>query len=257
MIVLSAVMAGCVGSAEPVPVNETKATVTATPTEIPTTIAPTPTPYVEPYSLFLYRTNGRYLGDPFMIQRFNVSGFKSMTVKVTVWGYRFLTGYQAHSQLAGDQYSTMDYWYHPAGPGWKWLFVYVSTEMVGDNIHQDPRIWAFGQNDFAVQIGDRGVQYPDQDREKCEVIREFENTWNSNNVTRLTDYGFTRIESLENPVGNPVTCDPQLWLRMGASNKMDGYIVYKVPIATEAKDLKVLGSFSFASAYWLLEKRPI
>ena len=292
ILMISIIMiAGCISEEKPV--------VKVTPTE-------TPVPMVEiknesqplvkveiPQVLeteeeWMYRNHGRYLNETWSVSRDNVSGDKDLLLNIEVYAYRFMVRYQ---ESGADSWGT-NYWFpHVAPPGWKYLFIFLREEMEGTHQRNDPRIWGFDADNFAVQYKNDFVSR-DQNRNPCVPIKELEHVGTSEGETRVSDFGKLRVESMTNPTGKssaPVSskvsssgCGPATslknadtiyasvpgpggiecqdigFLRMGKSNQWDGYLIYLVPEMAPPEDLKVVGSFGgFGSAWWTLEERPV
>jgi zinc-ribbon domain len=220
-----------IANATPVPV---------TPTPIPTT--------AETREEYMARTGGKYLGQSFIIDRQNVSGYKDLKVNVSVYRYRF---FDAFNESGDASSGTTVYIRHLPDPGRKFLFVFVRMEMPGIDETNDPRMWGFGSSLFAVQYnGSLITEYANYS--KCEPIKEMENTWTQNGDIRISDYGYTRIDSIAHPT-NGDCCSDNAYLRFGRSNAWDGYIIYQVPRDASDKNLIVSASFSgFGNGWWYL-----
>lgn len=206
--------------------------------------------YVEPIADQLYRLGKRDIGQFFTWRRYNVSGQKDMTVKVTIYRYQFLTRYQWWSNGYGRYF-----WQFP-GPGNKFLVIYPYMEMVGEDQSQDPRYfvsevpwdrWAIDYN--------QTLYYPDENYVKGIRIRELEEVFTLNNDDRVKPWGYFWHNfgySDDEEYHGIVAVSPQ-WLRMGRSNAWDGYVLIEVPEAARPEDLKVVSNWgAFGSAYWQL-----
>ncbi|MGA2122163.1 MAG: zinc ribbon domain-containing protein [Methanoregula sp.] len=211
------VSASCETAVTPIPsviVNVTQPPVT--PTVIPTT--------PETKEEYMHRTGGMYLGQGFIINRQNVSGYKDLKVNVSVYRYRFFDGFNESGDAASG---TTVYIPRVPDPGEKFLFVFVRMEMPGTDETNDPRMWGFSSSLFAIQYNGSLISEYSK-HVKCEPIKEMENTWTQNGDISISDYGYTRVESIAHPTsGNG--CSYNSYLRFGKSNAWDGYIIYQVP----------------------------
>lgn len=197
----------------------------------------------------MYRTGGKYLGDSWKIERKNVSGYKNLALDVSVYRYKFLKTYY---ESAEADWGTFRYWPHTAPAGQKFLFVFVRSEMEGENQNGDPRIWGFDQTHFAAQYG-QTMASKDTNRNFCVPIKEMQDIYTFNDDLRVNDYGKDRVYDSS----NGWTCQDPGWLRMGKSNEWDGYIIFIVPERTIESEIKILGGFNnFGSAWWYLHEKP-
>ncbi len=237
---------------------------TATP--VPTTPVPVitlesaktiePVQYIEPVELQKYRWGEKQLGEYYVWHRENVSGQKDMTVRVTVYAYKFLNRYQWWSDSNGRYY-----WQFPED-GKKYLFIFAYLEMVGEDDSQDPRYFV-GEpwQRFLVQIGNGTIAPDNLTYVKSIRIHELEETFTRNDDARVKPFGYAwewRRQTGTNQSAGWQAISP-LWLRMGKSNAWDGYILFEVPKTTAAQELKVLSQWdTFGNPYWqLTEKKPI
>jgi hypothetical protein len=200
-------------------------------------------------SEWMFRNNGRYLGQEYQIIRDNASGLKTLALKIQVYDYRRLKGF---NESASDSWGTNVWWPHVAGPDRVFLFIMVRAELVGTNGHYDPRFYGFESTHFSVQY--QGQIIPETpERTKCSAVKEMENIGTMNGDTRISDYGVTRIQDVGSGI---VTCPENQFMHMGSSNAWDGFIVYDIPEKAEIKDIMVLGNFgdAFGNSFWKLEK---
>jgi hypothetical protein len=207
----------------------------------------------ESTSDWMFRTSGFYLGQGYLINRGNVSGFKDLRVNITVYGYKFLSNFYESS---ADRWGTNSWWPHVPDTGNKFVFVFVRSEMEGNSVNNDPRMWGFDSSHFSLQYKDHLVS-EFADHSKCVAIREMENVFTFNDDSRISDYGMLRIENLQHPV-NGISCEALGFLRMGKSNAWDGYLIYQVPKDATDRDMKMLGAFNgFGDAWWYLYRKPV
>jgi hypothetical protein len=262
MIVLMTIGAGCVSA--PAPVSyETNITITPSPSPTAFTIENASQPlvrvevvpqYTESESDWMFRNGGRYLGEGFLINRVNVSGQKDLVVNVSVYNYIFLDNFL---ESGADKWGTSFYWPIVPYPGNKFLFVFVRSEMEGSSEKNDPRMWGFDTNHFAIDYQGSIIQEDQSRRVKCTPIKELENTWNLNGDYRVSDFGKLRQEPMQNPTSG-IDCGDLGFLRMGKSNAWDGFIIYQVPTDATEIDIRVLGAFNaFGDAWWYLHGVPL
>lgn len=195
----------------------------------------------ESYKEWKFRHGGYSLGDAFTWRRDDVSGLKDLLVHATVYGYRIEPNYQWWSVSWGRYFSQV-----PTA-GMKYLFVYVDVWMEGDNPTWDPRMYGYSWDHFAVQIGDQ-LYRPDESYLPPVRIRELEETWDHNNVTRIAPFGCLPLYD-----NGKESCAGEQWIRMGPENGLDGFIIFEIPKETAPEDIRVLGDFrGFGSAWWEL-----
>jgi hypothetical protein len=179
--------------------------------------------------------------------REDVSGLKDMIVRTTIYGYRFEKIFQEHSTSWG----TGAYFWHVPDPGMKYLFVYAAQFMDGDDPSMDPRMWGMEADHFTVQANGQIYKPLVNLVDPREPIRELENVWDIDHVHGIKPYGYDDLSYNRN---NEQIRSESHWLRMGRSNKWDGWILYEVPETTRAEDVFVLGRFESlgGDAYWSL-----
>jgi hypothetical protein len=254
ILILLALNAGCISEAAPLQPN---ITINVTPIATPLIITNVSQPlvknelisYTETHEEWMYRNNGRSLGQPFQIERDNVSGSKSLKVNVKVYRSKFLSNFY---ESGADSWGTHYWWPHiPMNSDYKFLFVFVRMEMEGSTPDHDPGMWGFDSKHFVVQYQGQIIG-EDTDHLKCIAIREMEYVYPLNKAVKVSDYGMTRINNVKSPA-NGATCGETGYLRMGESNAWDGYIIYQVPKEATESDLVVSGDFGgFGSAWWEL-----
>jgi hypothetical protein len=244
------ISAGCVSAAappapavvhniEPIPITSA----TIAPVETVTTLPV----YEESYQDWKFRNRMFNLSEWLMWRRDDVSGEKDMVVLTTIYGYRFEPNYQEHSSSWG----TNAWFTHVPSDGMKYLFVYVCMYMDGTTIERDPRMYAMGSDHFTVQVGNQ-FYYPLKESDPKEPIKELEYVWDIDHVHTIKPYAYG---DLTNTVSGSKIYE-STWLRMGRSNKMDGWLLYEVPANTRPEDISVLGRFDNLGGYafWSLMK---
>jgi hypothetical protein len=232
------------------PINETQINITPAttiPTPTPQIIYVTVTPTPAPVRLFSEWASGeRDMGELFSYRRENVQGLKDMHISTVMYGYRFLDDYEWMS----EQYAK----YFPEYPadGNKFAIVYVAQWEEGDTIEDDASVWGFGQDHYRIQYKDV-VYSADPTYQPMIRIKELENTPDYGKVNWIRPYSY----DLEYRRDSNATVNagwiaiPRQWVRMGFSNRWDGFIIYQIPREAQPKDLKLLfDAGTFGSAQW-------
>lgn len=247
MIILSA---GCITAGKrtvagimetPTPTPAPSPTPTPEPTATP---EPTPTPKPE-YSCL-------DIGDTYSWTRLNVSNAvnksintQDMTVHVTVYRYQLLPGVQWHSNSWGRDFTQ----YAPKGK--RYLFIFAQVYLDGNTTEKDPR-YPIGEpwSHFAVQIAGK-IYHPVDDTVyvKGVLIRELENVHTLNDEEIVQSFGYRNIQDVRTGIWSVTT---PLWLRMGKSNAMDGYLIFMIPdLDYDASDIIVTSAWdTFGSPCW-------
>ena len=218
-------------------------------------IIPTETPFpVATYDpqLEYYRTGGKELGEPFIILRENVTGYKSMEERTIVYDYRFMPNYRWYSVSWGDWFT------ETPQAGNKFLFLFVSSWIEGSNQSQDSRPWGFDWDNFQVQYKNQMMITRDKGYVPPIVINEMSDIWLKpdgitlkNHVDSPGPYGWI----IANDRGLNQRAEQLAYMKMGKSNAWTGFIPFQVPVDASASDLKVLlNAGGFGSPYWRLAK---
>jgi len=203
--------------------------------------------YRESFADWKYRNRQFDLGEWMTFRKDNVSGDKDLVVHTTVYAYRVEQRLEVHETAWG----TSSYFYHFPDDGKEYLFVFVAMFMDGSSPDQDPRMWGMGKDHFTVQVGNALYQPATPDWNLYEDIQELEFVWDLDHVHAVGPYGYAdRI-----PNEKTIILDELTWLRMGRSNKWDGWILYQVPKWTDPRDLQILGRFDNLGgyAYWTVK----
>lgn len=180
----------------------------------------------------------------FTIHRDNVSGLKNLEIKTTVYGWQELHQVKWYSDSDGkylDQFTPSRYE--------NYLFVYLVSYVNGNTTKDDPRPWYFGPQVFRLQVEDRMY---DQDTEFMPNVRlkEMEEVPGYNQIRGLRPYGYTIVQ--DQKIGN-ITAQPDPYMKLGASNAKDGYLVFRIPAGKDASTMMLVGSFgSWGTAAWRL-----
>ena len=240
IVLLMACTAGCITASK-----QAYAEFTATPIQTtPPTPEPTPTPIPEPtFALSeaqkLAMSGGHYQGEWYSWQKDNVSGYKDMSMHVTVYDYRILGTVEWWSISWGK------YFRAGAGEGRKFLFIFA-------HVYSDEgmaRAWGIQPHQFKVQIND--TLYDPYAELLPEIrLHEFDDIWDLNHVENIKPYGYRRYYDQS----GKEMAEALGFLKAGKSNAWDGYIVYSIPKDTKPEDIKVIGNFHdlAESQYWQL-----
>ena len=259
-IICAVLAGGCITMAKTMVINATTEPLPVpTPTPEPTpTIEPTisqPEVHVEtePPEKWIARTGGRYLGEPFVWQRENVSMGKDLKFEFKVYDLEFLDSYQWNSRSWGQ---TIWFTQFPSD-GYKYAFVFARMEVVMETPEDDPGTWGPVQpENVYLQYNDTMKIERDTAHRECIVIKEMMYRYTLNDDARVSDYGrlfvpTTTIYDWDEE------CQQVGYIRGGASNAWDGYLIYQVPENATGADLRVLvGMGSFGTPYWILTDNP-
>jgi hypothetical protein len=240
--------------------------VTITPDTPPVTATPLPTPTPEPTSSVTIITTPptpaaidipeiyidpfapgiRSEGQWYKWYRPEVQGLKDMQIGVIVYRHAFLDRYTWYNPSTGNYFSQ-----RPSA-GNRYFAIWVHEEMIGTNQTDDPSVWAFDENNFAVQIN--GQLFTNElNKSYLPVIRikEFDNMKDYYNVITAPPFGYYVAYTGHNPEAGGYAAQKLTFLRMGKGNAIDGYILYEVPRDTLLEDIQVNGDFAaFGGAQW-------
>lgn len=207
----------------------------------------TPTPDGKLYFADEYQSGVRKINRPFSWYREDVSGKKDMSVHVTVYAYRVFNSF--------TWFNAQDYKYYkqfPTSIDNKFVFVFVQIYM-DDIIGNDARMWLPDEKHFALQVNNK-LNYPIADFPKHLRIKELEETFDKNDVNRVSYYGTERTYEKGNPKTAGETTINFTYLKGGISNAIDGYLVYEIPKDIPDEELKITASFnSFGNSAWILK----
>jgi hypothetical protein len=221
---------------------------TAEPTPIPT-VNLTPhvnvsrlVVYEEGLDEYMFRTNGKRMGDWFKYQRENVEGLKDIDMWATVYASRFLDKYEYWSIDWGRYFTQLP------SDGMKYLVIQARIKLVGDTQEKDPRMWGPGQDHFKVQTNETGnnTYTIDTNHVFGMRIRELEEVNDMTDTDKIFDYGYYRFYDRSGiaQVGELG------YIRMGEGNAWDGYLLFEVPKDTRMKDVKVLERIDGIGNVW-------
>lgn len=240
--------AGCVSAAKGVYRNAMATPVpTLVPTPMPTVNITNISPvvmvtYVEGQDEYMFRTNGKRMGDWFEYKRENVEGLKDIHMRATVYASRFLDKYDYWSVSWGK------YFIQLPSEGMKYLVVQARIELVGDTQEKDPRMWGPGQDHFKVQTNEIWNNTYTVDTEHVAGIRikELEDVNDMTDTVKIFDYGYYRYVSWK---GEESVAELG-YIRMGEGNAWDGFLLFQVPKDTRMKDIKVLETIDGIGSVW-------
>jgi hypothetical protein len=229
---------------QPPPVNKTNLT---TPIPTPTvSVIPTVPQALSTYTEDQYYPGLRLMGQMYTWKRLDVSGLKDMEINTVVYGGKLLPAYHWRSE------QWQEYFLEFPQKGNQFLVVFLAQWMNGTTQNDDPSMWGFGPEHFGISVGDR-VYPPDPGYSPNLRIRELEQISDLGDVEYLKPYGYSVEYSGDvNATANAGwIARPRSWLRMGFSNRWDGYIVFQVPAAVELSDAIVVANFGeFGDAAW-------
>jgi len=239
--------AGCVTAAKGVYRNA-MATPVPTPVQTPmptqnvTKVNVTMVTYEEGLDEYMFRTNGKRMGDWFIYKRENVEGLKDIDMRATVYASRFLDKYEYWSVSWGR------YFIQLPSDGMKYLVVQARIKLLGDTQEKDPRMWGPGQDHFVVQTTQDGNNTYTVDTNHLigARIKELEYVNDMTDTVKIFDYGYTRFYDRD----GAETASELGYIRMGEGNAWDGYLLFEVPNNTRMKDIKVLESIDGIGSVW-------
>lgn len=212
------------------------------------TIFVTPTPDGHTYFASEYQNGTRLLQRPFSFIRYNALGKQDMKVTVIVYDYaQFEKLHWFNPSLY--QYFELT----PSSPDKKFLLIFAYV-MMDDEGGDDTRMYMFNRSAFAVYDGIttyRNIVYPYQLRYK-----ELENTVTFDKTVKVQAFKQIRMYSsgveYRNVAGE--YSDEIYYLRGGASNAIDGYLMFEIPKETNVENIRVLGQFYvFGNSQWVLK----
>ena len=227
----------------PTPTPSPAPTPKPTPTPIPT---PTSIPTLAPHYVDPFIHGERWEGQWFRWLRQDVSGLKDLDVGIVVYRHAFLDSYTWWNAPMGNYYT------QKPTTGNRYFVVWIHEEMFGDNSTNDPRMWAFDQDAFRLQVKDRLIKSENNESyDPVNRIKEFDYKYDYYNTITAPPFGYYIYYSGKNPETAGMVAIRTGWLRMGKGNAIDGYVIYEVPKNTMESDILLAGSFSrFGSAYW-------
>lgn len=240
--------AGCVSAAKGLYHNAMATPIpTPVPTPVPTQNVTNISPvvmvtYVEGQDEYMFRTNGKRMGDWFQYKRDDVEGLKDIDMRATVYASRFMDKYDYWSVSWGKYFTQFP------SQGMKYLIIQARIKLVGDTQEKDARMWGPGPDHFLVQTNEIGNNTHTVDTNHLigARIKELEDVNDMTDTTKIFDYGFYRYYDR-----NGIETAGELgYIRMGEGNAWDGYLIFEVPEDTRMKDIKVLERIDGIGNVW-------
>jgi hypothetical protein len=225
---------------------------TATPVPIPTkiiTTVPTPTPvitiptaaqkFVDPFA-----PGERSEGQWYKWLRNDVLGLKDLNVGIILYRHRWMDRYTWYNPAMAQYYT------QAPSPGNRYFVVWVHEEMFGENQSFDPRMWGFDETAFRLQAG-QNLYAIETSHNPVARIKEFDDYVDYTKTVTAGPFGYDIIYTGQSLHTGGFVAQRQGWLRMGAGNAFDGYMIFEIPKETQEKDIRLLGNFaSFGDANW-------
>jgi hypothetical protein len=211
------------------------------------TVLVTPTPDGHIYFASEYMNGTRLLQRPYSFIRYNALGNQDMKVTTIVYDYKIFE--KLHS------FNPTTYKYEEILPskGKKFLMIFAYVFM-DDRIGDDTCMWAFNRSFFAVYDGNttyRQIEYSYQLR-----FRELENTFTFDKSVGVQAFKSFREYSKSSEYADTAGeyNDEIYYLRGGASNAIDGFLLYEIDENKTPENLIVLGQFyAFGYSNWILK----
>ena len=256
ILVTAVLMGGCVTAAKNT-VNGFTATPEPTATATP---EPTPEPeripdymedpgYTPPYDLWKYEKNQHNLSEFYTIRRENVQGLKDMTLRSTVYSVRQYMNFWTWEILHGGPTDGSADWPNVPDRGMKFVFVWVCTYLDGTGPGDDPSVWVLDYDHFYLEADGKIYENRMGNMDLTATIREFENIYDHGDTVRTGPYAIDIVQDLRN---GRIKAEAKTYMRMGYSNRVDGWIVFQIPREIPLESVRVRGRFEHLgrSAYW-------
>lgn len=215
-----------------------------------TTVLVTPTPDGKTYWANEYQSGIRKLSNPYSYIDYHtsdgVSDNNAFKLSINVYDYRMFNYIHVFNP------SDYKYYIYPPNDGYKFLFVFVDIsidEVISDNI----RIWLPSSDKFLIQYNNQLYsEFPD-DSTKQIRIRELENVPTINKEEYIQYYGQRRQYDISYTHSAGEYSEKSYYLYEGSSNRINGYILYEIPIGAEPDDIYVNANFGgFGKSSWKL-----
>jgi len=232
----------------------------------------TVTPTIDGKTYFAgeYQNGTRLLSHPFSWYRTNVNlPNNSLKISANVYDYRIFPNYHykdlEYTNSPNNIYATQE----PSNPNNEFLFVFVSI-YADEHITNTPNVWLPTKNSFAVAIN--GITYSPVIYPEERTISELKEITNQGNNYYIQAYGQYRDYTTENNhnelynngtsaytprTGAGIVSRSLFYIPKGASNMVDGYILFEIPKDTPVESILVLANFfSFGHSEWKLYQNP-
>ena len=239
---------------------------------ITTVVTVTPTPDGKIYFAGEYESGIRLLAHPFSWYRANVN-FPEQKLKISanVYDYRIFDTYHYKDFEYSDSPNNIYEEQIPNNPNDE--FIFVMADIYDDStITNTPNIWLPSQNNYAISIN--GITYtpiiptePMQIKEMEEITTQQNDFYiqpfgtyhqydNTNTHNELYNNGTVEGYEEDGVAGNNLYTLSEI--PKGASNMVDGYLLFEIPKDTPISAIEVMGNFaSFGYSSWKLNKEVI
>jgi hypothetical protein len=215
------------------------------------TVLVTPTPDGHIYFASEYQNGTRLLQRPFSFIRYNALGTMDMKVTTIVYDY------QTFEKLHWFNPSTYKYVEAtPANGDDKFCLIFIRVFM-DDIAGEDTRMWLFNRSSFAIYDENKTKMYVAKEYPYQLRFKELENKATFDGVTVVQAFKslreYTSGEEARGYAGE--YNDEQYYLRGGASNAIDGFLIYEIPKNSKPENLLVLAQLhAFGNAQWKLKQ---
>jgi hypothetical protein len=253
LLLYTTLTAGCVTLAKTTYADMTATPAPPTPVPTPTAeITPDPIPTPEPtlpYDLWKYSRKQFNMSEWYTIQRNDVSGQKDLILNTTVYRIReYMNFYTWEWYWGGPTDGSAD-WVNLPQKGNKFVFIWVCEYMDGSNQTYDPSFWGRDYEHFRLQVNNTVYQNIMHKVDMTAPIREFEYLYDYGDTVRTGPFGMRVVQDLGT---GKYTAEPMSFMRMGFSNREDGWIIFEVPKETKLSEIMIIGDFGHLAkpAYW-------
>lgn len=212
------------------------------------TVIVTPIPDGKLYYASEYQEGIRKIKRPFSFLRYDALGEKDLFIHSEVYDYKVFNSYH--------WFNPTDYKYYeqyPISDKNKFVFVFFSIysdDIIGD----DTRFWIPKENMMQLQINE--ISYSPIEFVKSLRIKELEDSYNSNDNSRVTAFNSNRVYSSSSEAAKTageITESIDV-LKGGISNKIDGYIIFEIPRESLDSDMLFACNFySWGNGLWRLK----
>lgn len=206
---------------------------------------PTGTPYLMYSPQPIRIDNSLDIGKFFNWKQDNVSGYQTMNISSTMYGYTEFSNFTYYDYNWGKSFDEF------APDGKEYFMVYIYTLMDDVNGGDDSRMWLPHQNQYGLLINDV-MYYPIVFDYEHNQINKMDEVYNYQHVERIKPYGYEYVIAPDNETKvNTYQMMEKDWLIGGKSNAEDGYIIFQIPKDYNKKLLRLHANFfSFGSATW-------
>lgn len=214
------------------------------------TVLVTPTPDGHTYYASEYQNGTRLIQRPFSFIRYDALGTQDMKVSTIVYDYQI---FEVLHWFNPATYKYVEA--RPANGDDEFILVYIRVFM-DDIAGDDTRMWLFNRSSFAVFDENKSVIYYPKEYPYQLRFKEIETKPTFDGATFVQ--AFKSLREYSNSADNRVYAgeynDEQYYLRGGASNAIDGFLIFEIPKKTKQEDLLVLAQLhAFGNAQWRLK----